>query len=486
MKSDPKEERKQFLKLSLAALGVVFGDIGTSPLYAVRECFHGPLAVEVSQQNVLGILSLIFWSLVIVISLKYLLFVMRADNRGEGGILALMALALPTVELRTKRFLLAALGIFGAALLYGDGVITPAISVLSAVEGIEVVAPGFHALVIPIAIGILTGLFFFQSKGTEKVGAIFGPITLLWFILIGVLGAREILSNPSILVAMSPHHAFFFFLENGTQGFLVLGVVFLVVTGGEALYADMGHFGRKPIRLAWVTIVFPSLLLSYFGQGALLLRRPEVASNPFFNLAVGWVQIPLVVVATAATVIASQAVISGAFSLAMQAVQLGYSPRLKIVFTSKEHRGQVYVPLINWLLFVSTIALVLGFKSSSALASAYGIAVTTTMGITTVLTFVIAREQWGIRRLIAVPLLLLFLGADLSFFGGNVVKIAEGGWLPLVIAGGAFALMTTWHTGRQLVSSKIASMVVPLSVFLREIREHTPTRVEGSAVFMVG
>ncbi|MDF1564802.1 MAG: potassium transporter Kup [Deltaproteobacteria bacterium] len=480
-----KSPKKLFIT-SLTALGVVFGDIGTSPLYAVRECFHGPAAVPVTPENVLGVLSLIFWSLIIVISINYQLYVLRADNQGEGGILALMALALPTPESRDKRWILALMGVFGTALLYGDGMITPAISVLSAVEGLEIAAPSLAPYVIPGGIGILAGLFLFQRKGTAKVGAVFGPITLVWFVVIAVLGLKEVIANPSVIAALNPMYAWDFFAINRMEGFLILGVVFLVVTGGEALYADMGHFGRFPIRTAWYVVVLPCLLASYFGQGALLLHSPEAASNPFYLLAPTWARFPLIVLATAATVIASQALISGAFSLAMQGMQLGYFPRMKIVYTSAEHSGQIYVPAVNWLLFVAVITLVVGFGSSSGLAAAYGIAVTTTMLITSLLTFVVAREQWRLSLWICGPLLLLFGSIDASFFGANIVKVADGGWMPLTIAAVITVMMTTWRRGRTLVAQRLAQLVVPLSVFRMDVRDHPPTRVPGTAVFMMG
>jgi KUP system potassium uptake protein len=483
---DTKHDRRQYLLLSLSALGVVFGDIGTSPLYAVRECFSGAEHLAPTPENVLGVLSLIVWSLITVVSLKYLVIVLRADNQGEGGILALMALALPSPDKRTSRWILAALGIFGAALLYGDGVITPAISVLSAVEGLGVATPAFEPWVVPIAIGILFGLFVIQRRGTAKVGGVFGPLILLWFLTIASLGVGAILRRPEVLKALSPYWAAHFFVEHHLGGITILGIVFLVVTGGEAIYADMGHFGSGPIRLAWSVVVLPALLCSYFGQGALILEDTRAVANPFYLLAASWMRYPLVALATMATVIASQAVISGAFSLARQAVQLGYTPRLHIVHTSEHHHGQIYVPLVNWLLFVAVIGLVLGFGSSSALASAYGIAVTTTMAITTILTYVVAREQWEVRRVWALPVVAFFLTVDLAFFGANILKVADGGWLPLSIAAGVFLLMTTWSRGRKAVGEHLRSQAVPLSVFLREIDEHPPVRVSGTAVFMAG
>ncbi len=475
--------------VSMAALGVVYGDIGTSPLYAIRECFFGEHAVSVSPQNVLGVLSLILWSLLLVISTKYLVFILRADNRGEGGILALMALIHPEhspAKVRTRRgqWLLIALGLFGAALLYGDGMITPAISVLSAVEGLEVATPIFRPYVIPLTVGILIGLFLFQRRGTEGVGAVFGPVTLVWFATLAGLGVTAIVKQPRVLAAVNPVWALEFFARNQGRGFLVLGAVFLVVTGGEALYADMGHFGARPIRLTWFSIVLPALLLNYFGQGALLLAEPTTAHNPFYHLAPDWALYPLVVLATAATVIASQAVISGAFSLTMQAVQLGYAPRLSIEHTSAETMGQIYMPQVNWVLMVATIGLVLGFRTSSNLAAAYGVAVTTTMVITTVLFYVVARELWGWRRWAIGGLCASFLVVDVSFFGASMVKVAQGGWFPLLVAAGIFTLMTTWRTGRKILASRLRAGVVDVSRFLAEGGIEKLPRVPGVGLFL--
>jgi KUP system potassium uptake protein len=467
--------------LALGALGVVYGDIGTSPLYALRECFLGSHSVEPTRLNVLGVMSLIFWSLIIVISIKYLVFVMRADNRGEGGILALMAL------IRTDRkrgWVLIALGLFGAALLYGDGMITPAISVLSAVEGLEVATTFFNPYIIPITIAILVGLFIIQSRGTEGIGKLFGPVMMIWFATLAVLGLRWIIREPAVLAAVNPAYAVRFFAHNGVQGFLVLGSVFLVVTGGEALYADMGHFGRRPIRIAWFTLVLPSLMLNYFGQCALLLHAPKDVQHPFYSMAPSWALYPLVVLATVATVIASQAVISGAFSLTRQAVQLGYSPRFEIVQTSDEAIGQIYIPAVNWVLMIATIGLVLGFRESTNLAAAYGIAVTTTMVITTVLAFVVEREVWGWSTLAAGALTASFLVLDLSYFGANVVKIPHGGWFPLVVAGLIYLLMATWKQGRKILADRLREEALPLEDFVRNIKPDSPPRVPGTAVFL--
>lgn len=480
---------KYFYVLALSALGVVYGDIGTSPLYAIKECFGPHYGLKPTPDNVLGILSLIFWALIIVISIKYLSFVMRADNRGEGGILALTALILPRRQKKTgRRMVLLMLGLFGAALLYGDGIITPAISVLSAVEGLKEVTPVFKPYVVPITVAILILLFFFQKKGTGGVGKIFGPIMILWFITISVLGISHIIRQPRVLGAVNPWHAVHFFMQNRGGGFLVLGSVFLVMTGGEALYADMGHFGRKPIKMAWFSVVLPALLLNYFGQGAHLLQHPSdhLDVHPFFGMAPHWALLPLVILATFATVIASQAVISGAFSLTRQAVQLGYAPRLEIDHTSEREIGQIYIPAVNWALAVCTIALVLAFRSSDNLAAAYGVAVTTTMVITTLLFDVVAREQWKWPWYRVIPLVTFFLVIDLSFFGANIVKLPQGGWVPLLIAGLIFALMDTWKRGRQYLSVQLRERSMPIDLFLNDIANHPERRVQGTAVFMTG
>ncbi|HEU5050819.1 MAG TPA: potassium transporter Kup [Gemmatimonadales bacterium] len=473
--------------LSLAALGIVYGDIGTSPLYAVRESFLPAHGIAVTGANVLGVLSLIFWSLVLVISVKYLGFILRADNRGEGGIMALASLATPMgVGSPGGRPILIGLGLFGTALLYGDGAITPAISVLSAVEGLGVATPLFEPYIIPITVGILVVLFMHQRHGTAGIGTVFGPVTLLWFATIAALGASQIIREPVVLEAASPHHAVRFFLANGRHGLVVLGSVFLVVTGGEALYADMGHFGRRPIRLAWFAVVLPALLINYFGQGALLMRNPEAVANPFYRMAPEWALYPVVAIATAATVIASQALISGAFSLTMHAVQLGYIPRVTIEHTSARERGQIYIPAINWLLMLACIGLVLGFRSSSNLAAAYGVAVTTTMVITTLLFFVVARERWRWSTPVAVVIAGFFLVIDLAFWGSNLIKIPHGGWFPLVVSGLMFTLMTTWRRGRQVLADRIGSGLMPIGSFLRSLAQSEIQRVRGTAVFMYG
>ena len=477
--------RLPLLPVALGALGVVFGDIGTSPLYALRESFHTAHGILPTPANVLGILSLIFYALVIVISVKYLVFILRADNHGEGGILALTALLTP-LHLRRGggRWLLILLGLFGTALLYGDGVITPAISVLSAVEGLEVATPFFEPYILPITIVILVGLFVIQRFGTGGVGKVFGPVTLLWFISLAVLGVLQIVQAPQILAAFNPVYAYEFFAANGLRGFLVLGSVFLVVTGGEALYADMGHFGKRPIRLVWFVAVLPALVLNYLGQGALILRVPEAAENPFYEMVPSALLYPVVVLATAATVIASQALISGAFSLTMQAVQLGYVPHIRLKHTSSESYGQVYISSVNWLLMFACIGLVVGFGSSSNLAAAYGIAVTMTMVITTILFYFVARERFGWPLWVAAPLCLVFLVIDGAFFAANLVKIPQGGWFPLLVAVFIFTLMSTWKRGRAILSERLDEQVTPLSEFLPKLLAADYKRVSGTAIYM--
>ena len=470
--------------LSLAALGVVYGDIGTSPIYAIRESFLEEHGVGADPANVMGVLSLIFWSLIVVISIKYLIFILRADNRGEGGILALTSLITPVGAPRGGRWLLIMLGLFATALLYGDGMITPAISVLSAVEGLNVATPLFEPYIIPITIAILIGLFAFQRRGTAGVGRIFGPVTLLWFVTLAVLGVSHIAREPSVLAAVSPHHALGFFLRNHWNGFLVLGSVFLVVTGGEALYADMGHFGRRPIRLTWFAVVLPALLLNYFGQGAMIIGRPETVENPFFLMAPAWALYPLLALTTAATVIASQALISGTYSLTMQAVQLGYSPRVGIEHTSAREIGQIYIPAINWALMFACIGLVIGFQTSSRIAAAYGVAVTTTMVVTSVLFFVLARERWKWGMPLALLLGGGFLLIDLAFWGANLTKIPAGGWFTIVVGVVVFTLLTTWKKGRQILARRIAQQTLPREVFLQQIESHPPLRAAGTAVYM--
>jgi KUP system potassium uptake protein len=480
------EPRGKYLALlSLTALGIVYGDIGTSPLYAVRESFHPSHGLSVTPQNILGVLSLIFWSLILVISVKYLALVLRADNRGEGGILALAALCTPMfVRRRGGRWWLIMLGLFGTALLYGDGAITPAISVLSAVEGLEVATPLFAPYIIPITIVILIALFLAQRHGTARVGVMFGPVTLAWFVTLAVLGIRQIVQEPGVLAAASPLHAVTFFLENGWRGFVVLGSVFLVVTGGEALYADMGHFGRRPIRVAWFLIVLPALLINYFGQGALLIHTPAAVENPFYRMTPEWALYPVVAIATAATVIASQALISGAFSLTMQAVQLGYIPRVAIEHTSAREFGQIYIPGVNWALMLACIGLVLGFRSSSSLAAAYGVAVTTTMAITTLLLFVVMRERWRWSLPRAATVIGFFLIIDMAFWGANLIKIPHGGWFPLVVGAIIFGLMATWKRGRQILTDRLGEGALPIELFVRDVGARSAARVPGTAVFM--
>ena len=473
--------------LVLGALGVVYGDIGTSPLYALRECFHGAHGIDVSRSNVLGVLSLVLWSLTLLVSIKYLGLVVRADNKGEGGILALLTLAFPEQESRDRQRLfqtMVLLGVFGTALLYGDGMITPAISVLSAVEGLNVATRVFEPYIIPITVGILIALFSVQRFGTGKVGNIFGRVTLVWFVALAVLGIKGILSAPGVLAAVNPAHGLRFLIDNGWTGFVVLGAVFLAVTGAEALYADLGHFGRQAIRRAWFWIVFPALVLNYFGQGALLLKNPAAAENPFYLLAPSWALYPLVVLATAATVIASQALISGAFSLTMHAVQLGYFPRLTIEHTSSMERGQIYIPKVNWFLMLACIALVIQFRSSTNLAAAYGIAVTMTMLITTILFFFVARRLWHWKPLTAILICAPFFVVELAFFTSNALKIAHGGWFPLAMGAVIFVLLTTWKTGRRLLAEQLQRSTLPLSVFMEDVGANPPRRVHGTAIYL--
>lgn len=479
------------LPLALGALGVVYGDIGTSPLYALRECFLGKHPIEITAANVLGVLSLIFWALTMVITVKYLAFVMRADNRGEGGILALLALIRAGEADRTSprpRFLLLLAGLFGAALLYGDGVLTPSISVLSAVEGLNVATRAFEPYVVPITCGILVALFGVQYRGTAGIGAVFGPMMMVWFATIAALGTARIFAqqpdHPSVLGAVNPLHALAFLGAHGWEGFLVLGSVVLVITGGEALYADMGHFGARPIRLAWIAVVFPALLLNYFGQGVLLLERGAAVHHPFFEMAPDWGLYPLVALAACATIIASQALISGAFSLTQQAVQLGYVPRFTIVHTSGTELGQIYVPAVNRALMVLCLAVVVAFAESSRLAEAYGLAVTATMAITSALFYSFMRERLGWSRLVAGGLLALFLLFDLAFLAPNLLKIAHGGWFPVVVAGAIFVVMTTWKRGRAELSRVIAETRVPEQLWLDDLRANRPQRVPGTAVVM--
>jgi KUP system potassium uptake protein len=478
--------RQDLVKISLGALGVVYGDIGTSPLYALKECLSGEHGVAPTEANVLGLLSLVFWSLTLVIVVKYLSFIMRADNHGEGGILALLALLRGeggTTRKGAGALLL--MGLFGAALLYGDGIITPAISVLSAVEGLEVATTTFQPFVIPVTVAILVGLFLAQKRGTAGIGAIFGPAMLVWFGSIAVTGVVWIVRMPSVLVAVNPMHAVSFFVEHRIHGFLVLAAVVLCITGGEALYADMGHFGVRPIRIAWYSIVFPCLLLNYFGQGAVvLLKGAPAAANPFFAMVDGWMVYPYVVIATVATVIASQALISGAYSLTQQAVQLGYWPRVSIVHTSGDAEGQIYIPEVNNALMVACCILVMAFRKSTNLASAYGIAVTGTMSITSILFYAVARTRWKWSRLQAGSVTALFLCFDLAFFLANATKIADGGWVPLAMALVVFTIMTTWKRGRDALYAFLRGITLPLDLFMEDMARQEPHRVKGTAVFM--
>lgn len=485
----PGSGQKQLATFALGALGVVYGDIGTSPLYALRECFHSSHGVAASTANVLGVLSLMLWSLLILVSLKYLGLVLRADNKGEGGILALLAVAFPaaTTQRATRvAQIMVVVGVFGTALLYGDGIITPAISVLSAVEGLTVATDVFQPFVIPITVGILVALFAVQRHGTGRLGGVFGRITIVWFAVLALLGIKGIVGMPLVLSAINPLHGFTFFVENGWRGFLVLGSVFLAVTGAEALYADMGHFGRRPIRLAWFCVVLPALALNYLGQGALLLRDPAAVENPFYLLAPSWSLYPLVALATAATVIASQALISGCFSLTMQAMHLGYFPRLKIDHTSSAARGQIFIGYVNSFLMLACIGLVIGFRSSSNLAAAYGIAVTLTMAITTVLFYFAAQRLWGWSAWATAALCAPFLIIELAFFGANAVKVLHGGWFSLVTAAAIFVLLATWKTGRQRLAKRLESSTVPLEDLFRGLEADSPARVKGTAVYLSG
>ena len=484
---DPAAGKKLAL-LTLTALGVVYGDIGTSPLYALKECFNGPHGVEPTPANVIGVLSMIVWSLICVVSVKYIGFILRADNRGEGGILALLALLLQKTggvlgdEKKKKRVVVLAL--FGAALLYGDGIITPAVSVLGAVEGLKVIAPGFDRVVVPVTIVLLLVLFGAQRFGTDRVGKAFGPIMLVWFASIAALGIPHIIVQPAVLRSLMPWYALSFMAAHGWHAFVLLGAVVLSVTGAEALYADMGHFGKRPIRLAWGLLVFPCLLMNYFGQGAAIMTDASVRVNPFYSLAPSVLQYPLLLLATMAAIIASQALISGAFSLTQQSVQLGYTPRVTIIHTSEQQSGQIYIPEINTLLAIGTIFVVLGFKSSSALAAAYGIAVTGTMAITTLLFYEICTVRWNWPKWQALSLTAFFLIIDVAFLGANLLKVFQGGWVPLVVAAGLFVLMTTWKRGREALGQLLRRSTLPTDLFLSDIKRKEPVRVAGTAVFM--
>ena len=483
------DARRRLSLLTLAALGVVYGDIGTSPLYAFKEAFGPSHGLSPDAVNVFGILSLMTWALLLVVAVKYLVFILQADNNGEGGVLAMLALLLQDTSGRIgprRRMVLVLFGVFGTALLYGDGIITPAISVLGAVEGLEILTPAFSPYVVGITLVILVGLFAAQRFGTATVGRAFGPLTLLWFLVIGGLGISSIVQTPQVLAALNPLYGLAFLMHHGTHGFIALGAVFLAVTGAEALYADMGHFGKTPIRRAFLMVVLPALLLNYFGQGALLLRSPAAVSNPFYLLAPAWALVPVLVIATIAAIVASQALISGAFSLARQSIQLGYLPRMTIVQTSHEEYGQIYMPQINTALMVGTVLIVLSFRSSAALGAAYGIAVTGTMSITTVLFAVVARTrwQWPLGRVVALA--TCFLVVDLAFFGANIIKIAAGGWVPLALAVVLLLVMTTWKKGRHLLLQLLQRAGLPLDLLLDELGRRPAPRVPGTAVFLTG
>lgn len=484
--ANPDSGKSRDRMAALATLGVVFGDIGTSPLYALRESFGGADAPVLNRPDVLGVLSLILWALVLVISIKYLVFILRADNRGEGGIIALVALLNPWRSKAVEvRYWLMLLGLFGACLLYGDGTITPAISVLSAMEGLHVVASWLTPYVVPITIAILVSLFAVQRHGSSWIGHLFGPVMLVWFVVLALLGLRGIATEPGVLQAFNPVHAATFFANNGLDGFLTLGAVFLVVTGGEALYADLGHFGLAPIRRAWFLIVFPALALNYLGQGALVMRHPDAIQAPFFRLAPEWAVVPLVGLATAATIIASQAVISGTFSLTRQAISLGQLPRMRVIFTEAEAAGQVYIPIVNWVLMAACVALVIGFGSSDALASAYGVAVSMDMVVTTLLAVAVA-WRFGWRPLLALGAGALFVIIDGAFFGANLAKIPSGGWYALLVAVLIFLLMRTWRAGRALLASRLAERSVGITTFIEQLERDPPYRVPGTAVVLTG
>ena len=478
-------QRQALAGIALAALGVVYGDIGTSPLYAVKEVFAGNHPIPLNEANVLGALSLFFWALIIVVSLKYVSIIMRADNRGEGGIMALIALALHDAQGNPRRMrIITIIGVLGAAMFYGDGMVTPAISVLSAVEGLEVVAPQLHAFVIPVTLIVLFALFFVQKRGTATVGSFFGPVMMLWFGTLAALGIYNLIANPHVLLALNPLYGLDFLIANKAMSLVAMGNVVLAVTGAEALYADMGHFGRKPVALAWYGFVLPALVLNYFGQGALILDHPETVDNPFFHLAPDWALIPLVGLATVATVIASQAVISGAFSISRQAMQLGFMPRMEVQHTSEKAQGQIYLPAVNWGLLAAVSILVLGFKSSNNLAAAYGIAVTGDMVITSLLATVVVAKVWGWGWSRAIALFAMFLVVELTFLAANILKIPDGGWFPLVAGAGVFVLMTTWKRGREILKERLQGEAIRLDAFIDALLIGLPTRVQGTAVFM--
>lgn len=488
MQNDPNgpgSAKSSTAALALLALGVVFGDIGTSPLYAVKETFSPTHGIPLTAANILGGLSTIFWSIIIVVSLKYVILIMRADNRGEGGILALLALASSTVKDAPRaRVAVITLGVIGASLFYGDAVLTPAISVLSAVEGIEVATAAFKPYVVPIAVSVLVLLFAFQRHGTAIVGAFFGPVCILWFLALGSVGIYHIAQQPSVLAALSPTHALFFITGHGLASFVVLGAVLLAFTGAEALYADMGHFGKRAIRLAWFCLVLPALVLNYFGQGALLIANPAAIENPFYHAYPSWALYPMIALATVATVIASQATISGAYSMTRQAIQLGYLPRLNILHTSAREIGQVYVPALNWLLLGSVLIAVVGFGSSSKLASAYGVAVAGTMLVDTVLAFFVIHHGWRYPLPVALFATGSFLLVDMLFFSASLIKVLDGGWFPIVVGATVYTAMVTWRRGRELLLARLKESSVPLTLFLESLMRHPPVRVPGTAVFL--
>ncbi len=477
------QSKQQLAALSLSAIGVVFGDIGTSPLYAIKEVFHGGLVTDA--EHVLGVLSLIFWSLTLVVTIKYATFIMRADNKGEGGIMALMALALQGSKSNPKRQLfIVTIGLLGASLFYGDSIITPAISVLSAVEGLKIIAPQLDHYILLITIVVLSVLFIVQAKGTGKVGKMFAPVMIFWFSTLGVLGLMNIVKAPDVLMAVNPYYAVHLLFELGWKGFLIMGSVVLAITGAEALYADMGHFGLKPIRFAWFGFVFPALLLNYFGQGALLITHPEAIENPFYLLAPSWALYPLLILSTLATVIASQAVISGAFSVTRQAIQLGYCPRMNILHTSGDEMGQVYIPAVNWLIMVAVFILVLTFQSSSALASSYGIAVTGTMIVDTLLAFIVIQALWKWNKVTSISFLSVFMLIDFLFLSSNSLKIPTGGWLPLVVGTVLFLIMTTWIKGKALLAQYLDEKRMLFEELEERIKDHPLATVEGTAIYL--
>ncbi len=481
-----QKSKSSLAALTLGAIGVVYGDIGTSVLYAVKEVF-GSGHVAFTPDNVYGILSIFFWTLTVIVSLKYVVLVLRADNNGEGGLVAMLALASQAVKDKPElRRVLLGVGIFGTSLFYGDGVITPAITVLSAVEGLEVVSPIFKEWVVPLTLVILLALFAVQKRGTAGIGRFFGPVTLVWFAVIAVLGISHIVKHPEILLALNPQYAVLFMWRNPMVTFVILGAVVLCVTGAEALYADLGHFGKRPIRLAWFTVVMPALTLNYFGQGALLLANPAAVKNPFFLMAPDWAQLPLVVLATAAGVVASQALITGAFSVTKQVIQLGYLPRLNIQHTSVRDTGQIYIPAVNWGLFVAIVMAVVMFRSSTNLAAAYGIAVTLDMLITTTLTFFVIRYGWNYPLPLCIAATACFFVVDVTFFASNMLKLLQGGWFPLMIGGAVFTLMMTWKHGREILNEKLRADAIDLKSFLEAVFVSPPTRVEGTAVFLTG